>query len=196
MESFLESCILDEIPHSLAKQLSKFVLAKQMEKSSFSRSDAFVNGMMEKYADWLAEQDVPEPIIRTNALMIPRAGAGSSLLKKGGSMEKMKISPSMFGRMKPSIAVASPSTEPTAAGQPIMTPQHMLRRLPLEDDLFVMDEMDNTTHFPGTDAGSLPLASSSTTTMPISISVPAWKASGSTRSVNLLLMIPCVDFGC
>jgi hypothetical protein len=195
MESFLESCILDEIPHSLVKQLSKFVLAKQMEKSSFSRSDAFVNGMMEKYAEWLAEQDVPEPIIRTNTLTIPhaRASAGSGLLKKGGSMEKMKISPSMFGRMKPSIAVASPSTEPT--GQPITTPQHMLRRLPLEDDVFIMDEMDNSTQFPGTDAGSLPPASSlAASAMPIPVSVPAWKASGSTRSVDLCCLIPCRGF--
>lgn len=191
MESFLESCILDEIPHSLVKQLSKFVRAKQMEKSSFSRSDAFVNGMMEKYAEWLAEQDVPEPIIRRNSLMIPhaRASAGSGLMKRGGSMEKMKISPSMFGRMKPSIAVASPSTEP------ITTPQHMLRRLSLEDDVFIMDEMDNTIQFPGTtDAGSLPpSASSSASAMPISVSVPVWKASGSTRSVDFCCLIPCAS---
>ena len=139
-----------------------------MEKSSFSRSDAFVNEMMGKYAEWLAEQDVPEPIIRTNALMIShaRASAGSSLLKKGRSMEKM--SPSMLGRMKP------PSTESTA-GQSITTPQHMLRRLPEVDDVFVMDEID---------ASSLPPASSSATAMPISVPIPAWKASGSTRSVN------------
>lgn len=186
MESFLESRILDEIPYTLVKQLAKFVRAKQMEKSSFSRSDAFVNEMMEKYGDWLAEQDVPEPIIRTNALMIPYA---RGLLKKGISMEK--ISPSVSGRMKPSIAVASPSTEPTA-GQPITTPQHRLRRLPLEDDVFVMDEM-YTTHLPGNiDVGSLPTASSSTTN---AVPVPAWKASGSTRLVDLLLKIPCADFG-
>ena len=183
MESFLESCILDEIPHSLVKQLAKFVRTKQIEKSSFSRSDAFVNEMMEKYAGWLAEQDVPEPIIRKNALMIShaRASVGSSSLKKGGSMEK--LSPS---RVKPSISVASPSTEATA-GQPITAaPRHMLRHLPLEDDVFVMDEMD-TTHFPSTDVGSLPPVSSSATAMPIAVPVPAWKASGSTRSV-----IPCV----
>ena len=187
MESFLESCILDEIPYSLVKQLAKFVHAKQIEKSWFSRSDAFVNGMMEKYAEWLAEQDVPKPIIRTNALMIPhaRASAGSSLLKKGGSMEKMKISPSVLGKMKSPFTLASPSTDSTA-GQPIMAPQNMLRRLPLEDDVFVMDEMD-TTQYPGTDVGSLPPASSPGTAMPISVPVPAWKASGSTRSVDLFV---------
>ena len=178
MESFLEGCILDEIPHTLVKQLAKFVRAKQMEKSSFSRSDAFVNEMMEKHAEWLAEQDVPEPIVRKNASMMshPRASAGSSSLKKGISMEK--ISPSMLGRMKPSIAVASPSAEPTVH-QPITT-QHVFRRPHLEDDVFIMDEMD-TTHLPGTDVGSLLPASSSATTMPISVPVPAWKASGSTR---------------
>ena len=187
METFLESCILDEIPHTLVKQLAKFVSAKQTEKSSFSRSDAFVNEMMKKYAEWLAEQDVPEPIIRTNTLMIPhaRASAGLSLLKKGGSMEN--VSPSMLGRMKPSITVASPSTERTAR-QPITTPQHVLRRPPLEDDVFIMDEMD-TTHLPSTDASTLPPAASSATTMPIPVPVPAWKASGSTRSVDLLLII-------
>lgn len=191
MESFLESCILDEIPHTLVKQLAKFVRAKQMEKSSFSRSDAFVNEMMEKYAGWLAEQDVPEPIVRKNALMMShaRASAGPSSLKKGVSMEK--ISPC---RMKPSITVASPSAEPTVR-QPITTHQHILRRPHLEDDVFIMDEMD-TTHLPGTDVGSPPLASSSATSMPISVPVPAWKASGSTRSVDFLLIIPCADFNC
>jgi inhibitor of Bruton tyrosine kinase len=186
MESFLETRILDEIPHTLVKQLAKFVRAKQMEKSPFSRSDAFVNEMMEKYAEWLAEQDVPEPIVRANALMIPhaRVSGGSSLLKKGRSMEK--ISPSMFGRMKSSITVASPSTEPTAS-QPIMTPQHTLRRLPLGDDVFVMDEMDMT-HAPSANVGSLPPVPSSATAMPISVSVPAWKASGSTRSVLFFIL--------
>ena len=99
METFLESCILDEMPRALVKQLAKFVSAKQMEKLSFSRSDAFVNEMMEKYyVEWLAEQDVSEPNIRTNALMIPhaRASAGLSLLKKGGSMEN--VSPSILGK--------------------------------------------------------------------------------------------------
>ena len=172
MESFLESCILDEIPHSLVKQLAKYVRTKQMEKSPFSRSDTFVNEMMEKYAEWLSEQDLPEPIIRTNALMIShaRASAGSSLLKKGRSMEK--ISPSMLGsRMKLS------STESTT-GQSISTPQHVLRRLPeTEDDVFVMDEIDVSP------------ASSSATAMPISVPVPAWKPSGSTRSVDHLLII-------
>ena len=33
---------------SLVKQLAKFVHAKQIEKSSFSRSDAFVNELVEK----------------------------------------------------------------------------------------------------------------------------------------------------
>ena len=173
MESFLESSILDEIPHSLVKQLAKFVRGKQMEKSPFSRSDAFVNEMMEKYAEWLVEEDVPEPIIRTSPLMIPhtRASAGSSLLKKDLSMEK--ISPSMLGRVKPS------STESTAS-QPITTPEHILRRLPLEDDVFVMDEIDMS---------SVPPASSSATVMPISVPIPAWKASRSTRSVDLMLII-------
>ena len=182
MESFLESRILDEIPQSLVKQLAKFVRAKQVEKSPFSRSDAFVNEMMKKYAEWLAGQDVPEPIVKANALMIPhtRVSAGSSLLRKGSSMEK--ISPSMFSRIKPSITVASPSTEPTT-GQPITTPQRTLRRLPLGDDVFVMDEMDMT-HSPSVEVGSLPPASSSTTAMSISVPVPAWKASTSTRSVD------------
>ena len=171
MESFLESCILDEIPHSLVKQLAKYVRTKQMEKSPFSRSDTFVKEMMEKYAEWLAEQDLPEPIIRTSALMIShaRASAGSSLLKKGRSMEK--ISPSMLGsRIKLS------NTESTA-GHSISTPQHVLRRLPETDDVFVMDEIDVSP------------ASSSATAMPISVPVPAWKPSGSTRSVDHLLII-------
>ena len=180
MESFLETRILDEIPYTLVKQLAKFVRAKQMEKSPFSRSDAFVNEMMKKYAEWLAEQDIPRPIVRANALMIPhaRASAGSSLLKKGRSMEK--LSPLMFGsRMKPSINLTSPSTEPTTPGRLITTPQHTLRHLPLGDDVFVMDEMDMT-HLPSVEV-SLPSFSSAAA---ISDPVPAWKSLGGTRSVT------------
>ena len=175
MESFLESCILDEIPHSLVKQLAKIVCTKQMEKSPFSRSDAFVNEMMGKHAEWLAEQDVPEPIIQTNALMVShaRASAGSSLLKKGRSMEK--ISPSMLGSR-----IKLTSTESTA-GQSNTTPHHVLRRLPETDDVFVMDEIDASP------------ASAPAMAMPISIPVPAWKASGSTRSVDHLLVVSRVS---
>lgn len=184
MESFLESRILDEISYTLVKQLATFVRAKQMEKSPFSRSDAFVNEMMEKYAEWLAEQDWPEAIIRANSLMIPpsRSSAGSSSLKKGGSMEK--ISSLMLGRMKPSV---SPSTQ-SATGPPITTPQSTFRRLPLGDDVFVMDEMD-TAHSFSAKLGFLPSSSSSSsaTAIPISVPAPAWKASGSPRSVHFQL---------
>ena len=92
--------------------------------------------------------------------------------------------------MEPSITVASPSTEQNAR-QPITTPQIMLCCLPLEDDVFIMDEID-TTHFklPGADVGLLSPAASSATAVPIPVPVPAWKASGSTRSVDLLLIIP------
>lgn len=180
MEPFLESRILDEIPYSLVKQLAKFVRAKQTEKSPFSRSDAFVNELMEKHAEWLAEQDLPEPIIRANAMMIPsaRASAGSSSLKKASFMEK--ISPPMLGRMKPSVST-SPSTQP-AVGERITTPQHTLRHPPLGDDVFVMDEMDTAHSFSADSA--LPSSSPSATAMPISVPTPAWRASGNTRSVH------------
>ncbi|KAF8810432.1 hypothetical protein BYT27DRAFT_7186506 [Phlegmacium glaucopus] len=181
MESFLESRMLDEIAYTLVKQLAKFVRAKQTEKSPFSRSDAFVNEMMEKHAEWLAEQDLPEPIVRANAMLISsaRVGAGSSLLKKASFMDK--ISPSMLGRMKPPVSM-SPSTQPTV-GQPITTPQQPLRRPPLGDDVFVMDEMD-TAHSFGADLASLPSSSSAPTmlmSVPALSTPPAWKASGNTR---------------
>lgn len=182
----MESHILDEIPYTLVKQLAKFVHAKQKEKSPFSRSNTFVDGLMKKYAEWLEGQDLPESIVRTNSLMIlpTRASTGSSLLKKGASMEK--ISPSMAGRIKPSISMTSPRTQPPPSVGQLITipPQQTLRRLPPGDDVFLMDEMD-AVHSLSADLGSS--SSSSTTDLPISAPVPAWKASGNIRLVVLFL---------
>ena len=163
---------------------------KQAEKSPFSRSDAYVNEMMGKYAGWLAEQDLPEPIVRANnALMVvssPFVKLGAGLLKKRGSMEK--LSPSMLGRTRPSIgSMPSPSIPQPTAGQPIVTShhQHTLHRPPWGDDVFVMDEMYSA-HSSSADLGFLP---SSPAAMTIPVPVPAWKASGSPRSVLSLFDI-------
>ena len=178
----MESRILDEIPYTLVKQLSKYVRAKHTEKSPFSRSNSFVNDMMQKHAEWLAEQDFPEPIVRRSAMMLlpARSSAGSSSLKKGGGFVE-KISPPISGRMKPSVSMTFPNT------QPIMAPQSTLRRPPLGDDVFVMDEMDPAHSFIP-DSGSLPSSPPSAMATPASVPSPVWKASVSTRSVHLYVI--------
>lgn len=181
LESFLESRILDEIPYTLVKQLSTYVRAKHTEKSPFSRSNAFVNDMMQKHAEWLAEQDLPEPIVRRSAMMLLPAKSSAGSSKGGGFVEK--ISPPILGRMKPSVSMTFPST------QPVMAPQSTLRRPPVGDDVFVMDEMD-TAHSFIPDSGSLPSSSPSAMATPASVPSPVWKASVSTRSVHLYLITP------
>jgi hypothetical protein len=66
MESLLESRMLDDMPYALVKQLAKFARQQQLEKSPFSRSGVFVEKAMEKHAEWLKLQDIPEPIVASH----------------------------------------------------------------------------------------------------------------------------------
>ncbi|KAJ6531261.1 hypothetical protein B0H19DRAFT_1242375 [Mycena capillaripes] len=63
METLLESRMLDDLTPALVKQLSKFVNRKQTEKSPKVRSDFMLDRAMAIHGDWLALQDIPEPII-------------------------------------------------------------------------------------------------------------------------------------
>lgn len=66
MEALLESQMLDDLTPDLVEQLGGFVRHLQTKKSPISRSNALVNKAMETYADWLALQDIPQPIVRSN----------------------------------------------------------------------------------------------------------------------------------
>ena len=117
METFLESHMLDEISDPLVKQLEQFVRTRQLEKSPFTRSDSFVNQLMEKHAGWLGELD---DIVRT------------------ASEEPSKDGIPVMTIPKPLLAM-----KPAFASQ---VSGNTLRRSPSGDDIFVMDEPEKPVH--------------------------------------------------
>ncbi|KAF8959590.1 hypothetical protein BDZ97DRAFT_1666960 [Flammula alnicola] len=156
METFLESRILDELPYSLVKQLGKFARQRQTEKSPFSRGDDYVNEMLTKHAEWLALQDLPEPIVRK---------AGQGPLRKDASAAR--ISPPTPNRKSASKVMLSAASS---------SPVHTLRRPPSGDDIFMMDEPET----PVTPT-QLPGASSAESVPGLHLSPPVWKAHGVPR---------------
>ncbi|KDR81018.1 hypothetical protein GALMADRAFT_241641 [Galerina marginata CBS 339.88] len=163
MESFLESHILDEIPYSLVKQLAKFVMQRQIEKSPFSRSDAFVKYVLAKHAEWLASEDIPEPIVRS----VGKGGLGSSRKDFSG----VKLSPPTPSKK---VAQNSPLSGSSRQAQ-ILSPQRMLRRPPSGDEIFMMDVNDApSTSMPASDVPT-------TFSLPSVSSPPVWKAHGVPR---------------
>ena len=161
MESLLESRMLDDMPHALVKQLAKFTRQQQLEKSPFSRSGVFVEKVMEKHAEWLKLQDIPESIVASH-----KTGP-----RKEAAVSRVKLSPpgSSSGSSKKSV-------EPVERPNPA-TPQRALRRPPSGDDVFLMDEPES----PG--AESMPL----TPQAPPPTSPPVWKAATVPRYVLLLI---------
>jgi inhibitor of Bruton tyrosine kinase len=66
METLLESQMLDDLTPDLVDQLGCFIRRQQTGKSPISRSNVLVNKAMANHADWLALQDIPQPIVRSN----------------------------------------------------------------------------------------------------------------------------------
>ncbi|KAJ7074108.1 hypothetical protein C8F01DRAFT_1075722 [Mycena amicta] len=62
LETLLECNMLNDLTPSLIKQLSRFVAKKQTEKSPKTRTNFVVERAMALHREWLALQDIPEPI--------------------------------------------------------------------------------------------------------------------------------------
>jgi len=162
METLLESQMLDDMPPALIKQLSQFVRQKQSEKAPVSRSNLLVDKALKRQAGWLALQDIPQPIVRTNRFPARKDSSGLP-------------SPSPNRRAhQPSVNGSLPSS-PTIGSQPAPRPS-----LP-GDDIFIMD-----------DADALPSSNMDHATQPqsrpkdvkdVTGPVAVWKASSVPRSV-------------
>ncbi|KAJ7596734.1 hypothetical protein C8J56DRAFT_295810 [Mycena floridula] len=68
LESLLESHILDSLSPGLVKQFSLFVIANQVAKSPVTRTNAIFERAMSTpgMSEWLALQDIPQPIIQSH----------------------------------------------------------------------------------------------------------------------------------
>jgi hypothetical protein len=189
METFLESRLLDDIPYSLVKQLSKFVRQRQMEKAPFSRGSMFVDKAMRKHAEWLALQDIPETIVRSvsASAAATRCGGGSMMRKEGSgnggvspptltpvvkkAVQKLAMTTSSFGS-------ASNSNSNSSLQMP-----RVLRRPPSGDDIFMMDDNEPQASTTMTTTLDVPPMSLSMSVAP-QASPPVWKAHGVPRYIS------------
>ncbi|KAL0581915.1 hypothetical protein V5O48_000145 [Marasmius crinis-equi] len=167
LETFLENKMLEVLAPSIVKQLSVFVRTKQEEKAQFVRGGGNSSGLMEKWKDWLMQEDIPFVIVpsvasrkkvrerrisHANKLSPPSPSIMPSLVRKSRDTGLPDRSPFFKGH--------SPKEEASGG-----------------DDLFDMDGLDIGP--PSVPPTSPPQSSPGP--------VPAWKASSVPRSVLFFL---------
>jgi len=60
--------MLDDISQELILQLARYAQQKQREKAPFVRGGELANEAMVKWLDWIEEQDIPVPFVRSGKL--------------------------------------------------------------------------------------------------------------------------------
>ncbi|KAF8205776.1 hypothetical protein K438DRAFT_1918026 [Mycena galopus ATCC 62051] len=154
METLLESRMLDDLTPALIKQLSKFVAGKQTERSPKVRSNFMVDRAMKIHGDWLALQDIPEPIVPSSRFPGRRGDAPLS-----PNSAKHRRSNASLPNSPVIVAQAQASTAAPSSGAAI-------------DDIFEMDDAELALPAPSISITD-PIASASP--------VPVWKASSTPR---------------
>jgi hypothetical protein len=155
LETLLESRMLDDLTPALIKQLSNFVTRKQKEKSPKVRSNFMVDRAMAIHGDWLALQDIPEPIIPSSRFPARKDAP-------------LSPDPSKRRQSRTASVSNSPGVSPVITAQASST----------IDDIFDMDDTEAVVlPAPSIDPLSSTVAPTST--------VPVWKASSTPRSVIL-----------
>jgi len=124
METLLEGRMLDDLTPNLIKQLTEFVRKQQAEKFAVTRSTKLFNRAVQNHGEWLALQDIPQPVIRA--------------AKPGAPKESPKLSPPGPNRKLRRLSNASPVTRPLAT---IHTPP-FAGSGPSGDEIFVMDDAE------------------------------------------------------
>ncbi|KAJ7632971.1 hypothetical protein FB45DRAFT_914037 [Roridomyces roridus] len=111
METLLESRMLDDLAPALVKQLSRFLVQRQTDKSPKARSSFLFDRAMAIHGDWLALQDIPEPIIPSSRFPTRRETDSSPKHKR--------------------------SRGPSLCNSPVIAPQPSSNTI---DDIFEMDD--------------------------------------------------------
>lgn len=156
LECLLENRILEDMDMDLIGQLAKAIQLEQAKKLHISRSNHLVDQALEKHADWLKLQDIPQPIVRSSkAILAPR--------------QSPRLSPTP-------PAVGKPATRSPPRSIP-ESPVNRPRRDNVGDDIFEMDEE----HIPPLTLGSPHLpgllsAASNKESGSRSMNVPAWRS--------------------
>ncbi|KAK1230240.1 hypothetical protein PQX77_006668 [Marasmius sp. AFHP31] len=162
LETFLENKMLEALAPSVVKQLSVYVRSKQEEKAQFIRGGGNSTGLMEKWKDWLMQEDIP-------TIIVPSVATQKRAREKRVS-QASKLSP-------PSPSIMPLFSTSKAKGKDVA----IVERSPLlkghsprqeatgGDDIFDMDGLD-------IGPASLSATSSALHTRSSATSVPAWKA--------------------
>lgn len=155
--------MLDDLQSFVVKHLATFIQSLQAKKLPLTRSDALIKKASEKYGDWLALQDIPQPITRSVA--------------KGPLRQSPKISPVATGKRSGRVSTgpispsASPRFEPRPASVLNSTAERRSRPAAVGDEVFMMDD-DMHEEIP-----QLSLSSQSDHTLPPAVSGNnAWKS--------------------
>lgn len=176
MESLLERSAFDSLPIGLLRELSNFVRNCQSKKLPVTRSGRFIDDALQRWKDWLSEQDIPRPII-------PRRRVNSGHIR-----DSPKLSPLI-------IATDSKSsgTRPIETGEPYTPSKSQMvqvrnvgaSRSPSlkgkngTDDIFEMDDLDGEIPYmklPGSQLSSnLATPQDDGPSIPTSVSSVPWK---------------------
>lgn len=127
----LEGHMLDDLPTELVKQLSVFIRSEQLEKSPTLRSGKLVTKAIEEFKDWLALQDIPEPIERKPSEMGIRFESTAADSAKLSPPSPMRKSETRAYDRHPDIPVRKPSN-------PRPVPQSSVDTVDM--GVFVMDD--------------------------------------------------------
>lgn len=157
LECLLENRILEDMDMDLIGQLAKAIRAEQAKKLHISRSNCLVNQALEKHADWLKLQDIPQPIVRSSkAILAPR--------------QSPRLSPT-------APAIGKPATRSPPRSIPESPMNRHRKDDNVGDDIFEMDEE----HIPPLNLGSPQVAgllsvASNKETGSRPTNMPAWRS--------------------
>jgi hypothetical protein len=119
METLLESHMLNDLSPELIRQLSNAVRGEQLSKSGYTRSSRMLDKAMAAHGAWLALQDIPEPIVRT----------------QNRSRDQTTSSPGSGRRRQQTI------DSPLASPSPVLTPlAFQVSAASGDQDIFAMDD--------------------------------------------------------
>lgn len=110
LETLMESRMLDDLHPYVVRQLSTFVQSQQERKLPLTRSNTMFDRAIEVHRDWLALQDIPQPIVR--------------VVTKGPLRQSPRLSPVALGGKRngrPSYGPPSPSVSPRVAPSQVNT---------------------------------------------------------------------------
>ena len=138
LETFLESRLLDELPHALIKHLSFYISDQQKTKSRYSRTNEALDGILAKHYAWVEDQDWPIPILPKDV------GGILAMLRRDARTGTAKVSPgppltptSSLGRKASRLM-----TDGSLTLDPTVSPKTS-RQIPSGDDIFLMDGLDS-----------------------------------------------------